>query len=135
MIKTVNRPIHKGLNTLALFLFLAASMTVAIYSLVPSSSVGVETSDKIMHFIAYGGLAGLLLLARPVLSLWRVFLMISAIGIALEIAQGLAPTGRTASIFDQIANSCGAALAIMVWIGLAPFIHKLWQGLENRFNA
>jgi len=69
MSKNLNRPSHRLLNMAAFILFIIASMIVCIYSLIPSSTVGVEMSDKILHFVTYGGLAGLLLLARPYMRL------------------------------------------------------------------
>lgn len=94
----------------------AALIGLTYFSLIPSDSVTISASDKIMHFIAYGMVAGALAAALPRTSLLWVFIASSAIGIALEAAQAVLPTGRSASVGDQIANMGGAALAIFIWL-------------------
>jgi len=132
MAKNLNRPCHRILNLLAVLLFIIATAIVSIFSLIPSSSVGVEMSDKILHFITYGGLTGLLLFAHPSMRLSFVFILISMIGIFLEVAQALLSTGRTASFADQIANSGGAIMIIILWIALSSFIHKIWSHMTGK---
>ncbi len=75
--------------------------------------------DKSLHFTAYFGLALMTTIAvradRRALC-WALGLV--ALGGALEIVQGL--TGRDADIFDEVANTLGAATGLgLGWAGIA----------------
>lgn len=64
--------------------------------------------DKLQHFIAYFGLAGLAFVAlgggrRALIAV----LVLVALGGALEIVQGM--VGRDMSVYDEIANTIGVA--------------------------
>ena len=101
-----------------IFQFLAISTTLAviILSLRPSlPSIEVPNSDKLMHFLAYGVLAGLTRLGWP--RLWGGLIVIGFIllGVGLEFGQYLMAQGRTASIADAFANSVGAILAVTLY--------------------
>lgn len=88
---------------------------IAYISLIPAGGGGsFPHADKVMHFLAYGALAGGLGLGWPRLGLRRVVLYAFLFGAMVEVAQWLAPTGRTASLFDMIANGTGALLAAYV---------------------
>ncbi|MEE9347729.1 MAG: VanZ family protein [Robiginitomaculum sp.] len=71
-------------------------------------AVHITNFDKIMHFIAYFSLAGLWSAALPKRSLAHIIGALIALGIGIEIAQGLMSAGRTASPYDAIANGLGA---------------------------
>lgn len=68
--------------------------------------------DKLLHFLVYGFLSGGLILAWPQLSKQRVIVGCIALGVALEFGQGLMRAGRTASLWDGLANSLGAVLGV-----------------------
>lgn len=91
----------------------------------PTVPSPAEMSDKILHFIAYGGLTALAAAAWPRLGLFWLLLCASAVGALLELAQGCLGIGRTASFGDQLANMGGAALALLIWICLATLYNKL----------
>ena len=93
-----------------------ATLAVIILSLRPNlPSVEVSNSDKVMHFLAYGVLAGLTRLGWP--RFWGGLIVIGFIGlgIGLEFGQHLMAQGRTASIADALANSAGAILAVTLY--------------------
>ncbi len=71
--------------------------------------------DKLLHYVTYGGLTGLIGLAFPRLSLLYIFWIGSGLGAVLEIGQGLMGQGRTPSWADQAANMAGVITAILVW--------------------
>lgn len=73
----------------------------------------IETmsSDKLLHFLAYFGLAGIAVAALGRRRLVAIVLGLIALGGALEIAQGL--TGRDAEWLDEAANSFGAAMGAL----------------------
>ena len=91
----------------------------------PTVPSPAEVSDKILHFIAYGGLTALAAAAWPRLALLWLLLGVSAVGALLELMQGLLSIGRTASFGDQLANMSGAALALLIWVCLAALYSKL----------
>lgn len=107
---------------LRLFFIIACVSYVTVlgfFSLTPSVPGPANLSDKALHFIAYGGLTGLLGLALPQSRLGLLFVLASAIGLALECAQGYFPVGRVMSMSDQAANMGGVMLAISAWIAIA----------------
>lgn len=73
----------------------------------PPLDLGLSFQDLIVHFVAYGGLAGMAAMALkprgPVI--WAVLGLI-VMGAGLEILQSF--TGRERDIFDAVANSIGA---------------------------
>lgn len=114
-----HRPTHPLWVMISKIGLVVAVALLAYFSLIPSDSIGISASDKIMHFVAYGLIAGAAAAAFPKTKLLRVFLFAAGLGALLEGAQHIAGTGRTASIVDQIANMGGAALAIVVWTAFA----------------
>ena len=75
----------------------------------------VAHGDKLMHFLAYAGLAALW--PRHLAIGARVVLWAAAIGVALEVGQGVLPTGRLMDAHDALANVGGAVLgASLAWL-------------------
>ncbi len=91
---------------------------VAYFSLVPAPpQIDMEEGDKVAHLVAY---AGLMLWFAQVLAgrTHRAILalLLVALGVALELAQGL--TGyRSMSLADMAANTAGVALG---WLAAPP---------------
>jgi len=100
---------------IALPLYLALLIYLSLIPVVPGSA---EISDKVLHFVAYGGLTALAAAAWPKTRLLILFLILSAAGALLEFAQGALNLGRMASFQDQIANMGGIAMALAIWIFL-----------------
>jgi VanZ family protein len=106
---------------LAFWLFWPALAVVVWGELKPQPlPLEVETPDKLLHFLAYFGLAAIAAAAfarrRAVLF---ALLGLVALGGALEILQGL--TGRDAEWLDEAANALGAsagALAGLLFVRL-----------------
>ncbi len=118
---------YSGLRKGFVGLWLAYTALLTYLSLVSTVPGAPEMSDKVMHFLAYGGLTGLMGLAFPTAKLWRIFLVASLVGICLEFGQAVLSVGRTASFADQIANMGGAALAVFCWLALVFITYKLKQ--------
>jgi len=98
----------KWSHVLALYLFWPAVAVVVWGELTPQPpNLEAAVWDKLLHFTAYFGLAGLATVAlnarRP--ALWAV-LGLAILGGALEIVQGM--TGRDPDIYDELANLLGA---------------------------
>jgi VanZ family protein len=95
-------------HALALYLFWPAVLIVAWGELTPSPPhLVVEVWDKLLHYSAYFGLAGLATVALNARrqALWAVLGLVILGGI-LEILQGF--TGRDPDIYDELANTLGA---------------------------
>ena len=93
--------------------------TLYVLALVVSSLMPVNlaqaphNSDKAMHLLAYG----LLVLLWP--PSWTrpapvMFGFAAGLGLALEVAQGLLPTGRFLDPWDALANALGAGLGLTI---------------------
>lgn len=94
-------------------------------SLRPSGTGGaIPHLDKVLHLIVYAILAGGVSIAWPKLSKFRVFWSCVIFGAAMEIAQGLMGSGRTASFWDGLANSLGAVLGIYAAILVERFFAR-----------
>lgn len=95
-----------------LFALMLAGVLFAIRPL--NSRLDPETlflhSDKVAHVLYFGGLW---LLARRAgfAAGWPLALSLLGYGVAIEVAQQLAPTRRSASLIDLAADSAGIALA------------------------
>jgi VanZ family protein len=101
--------------------FAISILVVLVLSLLPDDDLPkVELSDKIGHFIAYGEIAAIGLLAyatAPVL----VVAGVVALGAGIEIAQLYVP-GRSSDIVDFMVNCLG----VLAGIALARGLSALW---------
>ena len=111
-IQVMARPMTK----LFQFLTCLAIIVLIVMSLRPSLSTGgVPNGDKVLHFLAYGFLAGLARLGWPKLwGGWIVFGLIT-LGWLMELGQHMMNQGRTASFADGIANSMGVLLVVALF--------------------
>ena len=97
-----------------------AAVFIGYQSLIPSSSqTNIEHFDKLVHCIAYMGLA--VLFCVSVSKAWRIRagLLVIAYGGALELLQHFMNLGRTGSWLDMLANVVGAVIGIgfaYVWV-------------------
>ena len=116
--RPTSRPRALILKRLAQFALAFYLILLVYMSLVPTVP-GVEgVSDKLLHFIAYGALTALAAAAWPRVRLITLFIAVSIVGVILELGQGLLDIGRMASAADQLANMCGVALALAVWVAV-----------------
>lgn len=122
-----DRPNHPAWVWFCRLVLLCAVIILPYYSLIPSSSISVSASDKVLHFVAYAIIASLGAAAFPHMRLLYIFLVTATLGAVLEFAQAMISTGRTASLADQIANMGGAALVILGWIILTSLRHRRRQ--------
>jgi VanZ family protein len=97
--------------------FVIATLMVVVLSLLPGNDLpAVGISDKLEHVIAYAILALLGGLAFPEATM-LLAVMLSALGIAMEICQMVVP-GRSAEIADAVADAIGVGLILVpsaVW--------------------
>ncbi|SFU93451.1 VanZ family protein [Halomonas korlensis] len=94
-----------------------AALMIAVGSLAPGSEMPSNLPwDKANHFIGYAGLSGLLGLAGMRLPL--AFAAAMSVGIAIEFLQ-ISVAGRSGGDWaDILANGLGAAVAVVVLLGL-----------------
>lgn len=79
---------------------------VTYLSVMPAiTAPGFELSDKVLHFLAYGGVAGGAFLAFPGAS-WRLALFVVLWGVGIELVQWQMPT-RMFELLDIVANTLG----------------------------
>jgi VanZ family protein len=98
----------------------AVIVALIVYvSLAPAISLPLPSySDKAEHFAAYCGLAvwftGLYARAQY----WRVVAALLALGLGLEIAQGVMALGRSAELLDMAANAAGVGVGLLLALAL-----------------
>jgi len=100
----------KWSHVLALYLFWPAVVLVAWGEVTPNPpNLEGLVWDKVLHFIAYFGLAGMATVALDArrTAVWAVLGLI-VLGGLLEVLQGF--TGRDPDVFDEVANTIGAVL-------------------------
>jgi VanZ family protein len=110
--------------TLQRFWWVAGFVLVGIMifvCLIPGDEVpSTPLSDKAEHFIAHFVLASWFAGLVPRRAWWKVLLGLVALGVGIEVAQGLMQVGRAADYRDELANFFGAVAALGVcWLGLA----------------
>lgn len=101
---------------------------IVILSLVPppANVQSAGQSDKILHFIAYFGLAGALTYAtiefqsRPRLRSLLIFVSAVGIGLGVELLQATL-SYRFFTIGDLLANTLGAGL-MLLWLPLEQYV-------------
>ncbi|HEY9234908.1 MULTISPECIES: VanZ family protein [Phenylobacterium] len=105
----IPRPLRLGV-------FLSAVAVILYVTLAPNQDVpGSEMFwDKAAHSIAFGLLVviGLLMSTHR---RWVVAAAVLALGIAIEIAQGLMPYGRQGDWRDALADAIGVGVGVIVW--------------------
>jgi len=111
-----------ALRFAARYLFWPGLAVVVWGELAPSGGIP-GMWDKLQHFIAYAGLAGMAVLAlgerRHAI---RVAAALIVMGAALEVIQAF--VGRDASIRDEIANAIGALTGAFTAVWLLEFLGR-----------
>jgi len=83
--------------------------------------IGEQVSpDKLVHAIAFGGLATLLWRTRWLRARWQVGLIVLVWAAAAELVQVLPIFRRTLSIEDMVAGQIGVLLVVVWWWAIAP---------------
>lgn len=102
-------PFHR----LALLATCITALAIIVLSLIPAiQTANIAHADKLNHLLAYGTLAAVMTVWIGH-SRWATTLVTCmTLGLMLEAAQSLDTIGRTASIFDAIANGIGAMLGL-----------------------
>jgi VanZ family protein len=100
-------------------LWLAMSAVLVAVTVYASLETGVSLPvpsgfDKVEHFTAYCGLAVWFTGLYPRSRYWKVVLGLLALGIGLEIAQGVMRLGRSADVFDVVANAAGVGIGLLL---------------------
>jgi VanZ family protein len=105
---------------LAFVLFWPALALVVWGELTPHPPT-MHAPDKLLHFTAYFGLAGIATVAlQRIPRVLTAFLALVLLGGALEIGQAF--TGRDAEILDEVANALGATLGMLSGLGFLQLV-------------
>lgn len=117
-------------------LWLAISATLVAVVVGASLAPGVPLPpqggfDKVEHFLAYSGLAVWFTGLYPRARYRQVVVGLLALGLGVEIAQGVMQLGRSAEVLDMVANAAGIgfglALALVLTGGWARRVES-WLG-------
>lgn len=88
-----------------------------------------EGADKVVHGLMFGGLAAAMLLDWQRVRGWRragwqrasgYGVCSSAVGICIEFVQRAMGLGRGFEVADMVADSCGSAIVVILWLLLQP---------------
>jgi VanZ family protein len=91
-------------------------LAAAVVCLVPGDELprSFNLNDKISHLVGHGVLAAYFTGLVPRRGWWKIFVYLLIFGAAVEIAQHFMHVGRHGDARDQIANSVGALLGLLV---------------------
>ncbi len=124
--------VRRTLHFYQLWLVIGALLASAILILClipPSNKISsIEGLDKVEHALAFLALTAWFaaLIERP--GYWALSIMLLGLGVGIEIAQYLMALGRSAEIFDVIADTVGIILGVI----LSLSIHESWlQRIER----
>ncbi len=113
-------------------LSLLLAVVILVKSLIPAlPGLSINNGDKYVHVLAYLVLGAAVLPACPRIRPVLVWLGVAGFGAGVEIMQGLLDTGRSADIYDGIANALGALLAIGFWLVISRLMAKSSGASEN----
>lgn len=94
---------------------LTVAAAIAVTSLVPSKDLPeIKVSDKIEHLVAYVAL-GFCFASVVVRRDWFwLVLALLGFGALIEVAQGLMSFGRSADVWDLVADAAGIAIGLLL---------------------
>ncbi|WP_017932686.1 VanZ family protein [Robiginitomaculum antarcticum] len=102
-----------------------AAICVTYASLRPAVSMpSVTHFDKLMHLMAYTVLGGLFMLGWRASGWQKVAAAVVALGIIIEITQGVMGAGRTGSLLDALANTAGVAIGVTAALTLLRVVKQ-----------
>jgi VanZ family protein len=111
------------LHILGLYLFWPAAVLV-IWGELKQGGGLADVPDKLQHFIAYAGLAGMAVLAVGERKhAMRIAAALIVMGAVLEIVQAF--MGRDASYWDEVANAVGALAGAFAAVRLLDILRPL----------
>ncbi len=115
----------QGLRRSFLGLLILFATIILVKSLTPAlPGLSISHADKYIHVLAYLVLGLVTLPALPRIRPILVWLGVAGFGVGVEVMQGVVNTGRSADIYDGIANALGALLAIGVWMLFSKVMAK-----------
>lgn len=82
---------------------------------VPAGKLPIPNKDKIVHFLFYFFFVWFWYKANIKITLFKLVLIAVVFGIIIEALQGLCTVNRQADLFDAIANTCGAVVAMLIF--------------------
>jgi len=131
---------RRGPVAAAVLIIYWAALFIATHIPMAPGKLHIPYADKVMHFVAYTGLALLaaIILRTPTwrrstryLMLWS---MIAAYGALDELCQMMVP-GRSAEFADWGADLLGAATGILLFILLRKMAHQFgWLNIQAAGN-
>lgn len=86
----------------------------------------------VSHFIAFAWLGMVLWSFRPDLRGWRLLAILAALAVLGEVVQGALTIERSAHIGDVAINMSGAALGLVIAIGISRFAKAIDSRSERR---
>ena len=91
--------------------------------------INIPHLDKIVHFLMYSGLMSVIIVENRKslnsnIRLTLIALIPFIYGILMEILQMIIATGRSGSIYDVLANSCGIIAASSLWLIIRPHLDR-----------
>ncbi|HVS53451.1 MAG TPA: VanZ family protein [Opitutaceae bacterium] len=115
--------------------FVVAGLVVWASNHSQVASPDIHGSDKVAHFCVYGLLATLVCRIGGTMraAIWAL-IVTSAFGATDEWHQSFVP-GRTCDVFDWLADTSGAALAVALYVGWSAYRRLLERPLQVKTAA
>jgi VanZ family protein len=96
----------------------AVLVAAVVYgSLQPNLAIPAPTNfDKVEHLSAYLALAVWFTGLYPRGGYWKVAVALLALGLSMEVLQGLMNIGRSAELLDMVANTAGVLAGVLLGV-------------------
>ncbi|TVQ00534.1 MAG: hypothetical protein EA359_15620 [Balneolaceae bacterium] len=121
-------------------LLIFTTLAILVLTMLPSNKLGdsqLYEYDKLGHFglfFVWTFIFGLFNFARKNFNshLITIFLIGSLFGIMIEIMQGILPYGRSASVYDALADIAGSLTATIILFGIKRRYMVRYRELLNK---
>ena len=111
-----------GWIRLAFWLALAVTLVMALLPNPPA----MRATDKVQHMAAFAALTSSAALGFPSLRLRVIFVLMAALGLAIEVLQMIPTLHRDAQASDWLAD-CAATAATLMLCGALRWLLRRWQ--------
>jgi VanZ family protein len=118
---------------IALSAVLVAAIVYASLAPDPPLPAAPAGFDKVEHFTAYCALAVWFTGLYPRTRYWQVVAGLLALGLGIEVAQGVMQLGRSAEVLDMVANAAGVGVGLLLaLVRTGTWAHRAELWLDPR---
>lgn len=127
-------PVSPLISRLARIALVIAALVAFALAIMPTMPGPESMNDKVNHALAFFVLAGLAHAGWPKAGPLRVFLLLTAFGALIEVAQYVMAAGRAAELLDLVADMVGILAGLVVARLVLRFAPELLADVEEHLG-